>query len=307
MDFKAKVVKHWPAYTMGVVVALIFILATVTFQTAEFEHTVLIHLGQPQQHLYAPGLHFKLPYPIDRVWREDKRIRSFGGVEGKLEETQTADGKNVTVSMSVNWRIAEPIVFIERLRTVAQAELELNALMRSAKNAVIGRYRLNQLVNSDINLLKLKRIENDFLNLVAKQAANYGIAVESAGIQHLGFPQDVASSVFERMRAERKRLAERYLGEGKGEAEKIRAQAKTKAAKIVAEAEAQAKMLKAEGEAEAAKYYAVFKKNPSLAIFLRKVEALKRSVGKKTTLILDTDSVPFDLLDKNPLKEKGSK
>jgi len=302
-----KVVKHWPAYAMGVVVALIFILATVTFQTSETEHAVLIHLGKPQAEVYTPGLHLKWPYPIDKVWKADRRIRSFGGSEGKLEETQTSDGKNVTVSVAINWKIVDPITFIERLRTVEQAELELNALMRSAKNAVIGRFRLNQLVNTDADSLKLNEIEHAFLRVVASQAKNYGIYVQSAGIQHLGFPQDVANSVFERMRAERKRLAERYLGEGKGEADKIRAEARTEASKIVANAEAEAKMIRAKGDAEAAKYYAVFKQNPSLAVFLRKLEALKKSVGTKTTLILDTNSAPFDLLEKSPISKKSSK
>ncbi len=296
MDFK--IAKHWPAYAMGLVVAAIFVLATVSFQVAEFEHAVLIRLGKPQKELYKPGLHLKWPYPVDRIWKADNRLRTFGGNEGRLEETQTADAKNITVSIAVNWRISDPITFIERLRSIERAEFEINALMRSAKNAVIGRYRLNQLVNTDRKKLKLEQVESDMLKLVRSQAVNYGIDVVSAGLQHLGFPQDVAASVFERMRAERKRLAERYLGEGRGEAERIKAEAGAKASEIIAEAEAQAKMTRAEGDAAAVEYYKVFKQSPELATLLRKLDALKKSVDKKTTLVLDTDTVPFDLLGK---------
>ncbi len=297
-----KFMKHWPAYCMGILVGLVFLFSSFSFQVNEYEKSVLIRLGKPLATVYKPGLHFKWIYPIDRVWREDGRLRVFGGKVGKLEETQTADGKNILVSIAINWKIDDAVLFIERLHSVTRAESELNTLIRSAKNAVLGNFRLDQLVNSDLNKLKIEQVGKDLLVVIKRQALTYGIAVESVGVQQLTFPESVASAVFERMRSERKRLVEKYLGEGNGEAIKITAAADAQAERILADAEAQAKMIRASGDAEAASYYKVFNRNIELAKMLRKLEALKRSLDSKTTLILDTDSAPFDLLKGTQVK-----
>ncbi|MGL4853947.1 MAG: protease modulator HflC [Lentisphaeria bacterium] len=295
-------VKHWPAYSMGILVGVIFLFASLSFQVAEYESAVLIRFGRPLETKYESGLHFKWFYPIDRVWKEDRRIRSFSGKEGRLEEMQTADGKNVVVGVTSNWRIANEIEYIQRLRTIENGERELSSLLRSAKNVVIGSYALGDLINPNMKELKILEAESKMLKIVKEQAALYGIEVISVGFEHLGFPKEVSNSVFERMRSERQRLSQKYLGEGRGEAEKIKAQADAKASGIIAEAEAQAKIIRAEGDAEAAHFYSVFKKSPQLAIFLRKLEALKGSMGNNTTLILDTDSIPFDLLKSDSIE-----
>ncbi len=292
-----KLLKHWPAYSMGLLIAIIFIAASITFQVAENENAVVIRLGEPLTTRYEPGLHFKWFYPIDRVWKEDKRLRTFSGTAGRLEETQTADGKNVMVEISVIWNIQDSILFIQSLKTIDNAEKELNSLMRSAKNAVLSKFRLDQLINVDSDKVKTADFEMAMRQQIMEQAKEYGIAVQNVGLQHLGFPQEVASSVFDRMRAERNRLSERYLGEGQGEAAKIKALADSKAGEIMTKAEAEATMIRAEGDAAAAKFYAAFKKSPELATFLRKLKALKKTVDGSTTVILDTKSAPFDLFE----------
>jgi membrane protease subunit HflC len=289
--------KHWPAYTMGLLVGLVFLLSSFSFQVNEYEKVVVIRLGKPLARVYAPGLHFKWIYPIDRVWRADGRLRVFSGKVGRLEETQTSDGKNVMVSVSVNWRIADAVLFIERLHSAQRAEGELNTLVRSAKNAVLGHYRLSELVNSDVKKLKLSQVSDDLLKILKRQAVTYGMEVVSVGVQQLTFPESVASSVFDRMRSERQRLIEKYRGEGNGEALKIKADADADAQQILADAEAKAKMIRAEGDAASAEFYKVFNQNLELAKLLRKLDALKLAIDAKTTLVLDTDAAPFDLLD----------
>jgi len=291
--------KHWPAYTMGLLVGFVFLLSSFSFQVNEYEKVVIIRLGKPLSTVYSPGLHFKWFYPIDRVWREDGRLRVFSGKVGRLEETQTSDGKNIMVAIAINWKIKDPVLFIERLHSVARAESELNTLIRSAKNAVLGHYKLSELVNSDPAKLKISQVSVDLLKVVKNQALTYGIDIVSVGLQQLTFPESVASSVFERMHSERQRLIEKYRGEGNGEALKIRADADADAQRILADAEAKAKIIRAEGDAASAEYYKVFNKNLRLATLLRKLEALKLTIDSKTTLILDTNSAPFDLLNQS--------
>ena len=294
--------KHWPAYTMGLLVGFVFLLSSFSFQVNEYEKVVIIRLGKPLAKVYSPGLHFKWIYPVDRVWREDGRLRVFSGKVGRLEETQTSDGKNIMVAIAINWKIKDAVLFIERLHSVTRAESELNTLVRSAKNAVLGHYKLSELVNSDSKVLKISQVSDDLLKVVKNQALTYGIEIVSVGVQQLTFPESVASSVFDRMRSERQRLIEKYRGEGNGEALKIKADADADAQRILADAEAKAKIIRAEGDAASAEYYKVFNKNLKLAKLLRKLEALKLTIDSKTTLILDTNSAPFDLLNQS---EKG--
>ncbi|MCK5835326.1 MAG: protease modulator HflC [Lentisphaeria bacterium] len=291
--------KHWPAYTMGLLVGFVFLLSSFSFQVNEYEKVVIIRLGKPLKQVYSPGLHLKWIYPIDRVWREDGRLRVFSGKTGRLEETQTADGKNIMVAISINWKIKDAVLFIERLHSISRAESELNTLVRSAKNAVLGHYKLSELINSDTKILRISQVSSELLKVLKDQALTYGIDIVSVGLQQLTFPESVASSVFNRMRSERRRLIEKYRGEGNGEALKIKADADADAQRILADAEAKAKIIRAEGDAASAEYYKVFNKNLKLATLLRKLEALKLTIDSKTTLILDTNSAPFDLLNQS--------
>ena len=98
------------------------------------------------------------------------------------------------------------------------------------------------------------------------------------------------------MIAERKRVADKYIAEGESEARKIRISADSAKVIKLADAEAEAKEIRAKGDAEAAKHYAVFKQNPALAEFLRKLDALREIMKGRTTIVVDTNTAPFDLL-----------
>jgi membrane protease subunit HflC len=101
------------------------------------------------------------------------------------------------------------------------------------------------------------------------------------------------------MISERQRAAQKFLSEGDAQANDIRIKADGEVRKMLADSEAQAKEIRAQGDAKAAQYYGTFKKNPELAIFLRKLQSLQKVMKSKTTLILDTDSAPFDIMKMN--------
>ena len=287
--------KHWPTMLLGLIVAVILLTAVFSFQLNQTEAAVLTTFGRPSV-VAEPGLHFRWPFPFQEVYRFDKRIRCYEGSSGKLEETVTKDGHNIIVGSYVNYRIGDVNAFFSKLKDVANGEDVLNTLMRSAKNTAFGQRNFDQIVNDNGKMLKLDAVTADIKASLVKDTAEFGIEIIGVGINTLGVPKTVTEKVFERMIAERKQFADKNLAEGKREAKEIRVKADLERDNIIANAEAEAQKLRAEGDAAAAKFYKEFAKDPELAGFLRKVDALRLIMEKDTTLVIDTNVPPFDLL-----------
>lgn len=287
--------KHWPTMLLGLIVAAILLVAVFSFQLSQTQVAVVTTFGRPAL-VSKPGLHFRWPYPFQRVYEFDKRLRCFSGSEGKLEETMTKDGHNILVGIYVTYRISDAKVFFTSLENVTNAEKQLNSLMRGAKNSAFGSYDFNEIVNAD-GKMKLDKIQSDILETLKKRTKDYGLDIESVGINTINVPKTISEKIFDRMIAERKKESDRIIAEGEMEAKDIRTNADTERAQILAEAQADAKVIRGRAEAEAAQYYKTFSQKPELAAFLRKLEAL-RSILKegRTTLVVDPSTAPFDLL-----------
>jgi len=299
---KKTVSRHWPMICLAVLVILIFVLSMVTFQVQETEYAIIKSFGKAKVDAngevvqYSPGLHLRMPF-IDQVWRHDKRLQCYELTKGQHEQVTTKDEYQIVVSNYILWRIGDPALFLKRLKSTADAEEKLDAVVRNSRVEIIPQYNFSDMVNTERSQAKMAEIENAMLEKIRSTTMQeYGIEVTKVGFRQLGFPEAVSSKVFDRMRAERASKAEKYLAEGNKEAQQIRSEADRKANAIMAEAEAEAKRIRGQGDEAAAKYYAVFNKNPELARFLRSLEALKTSLGENDTLILDTDTPPFSLL-----------
>ena len=289
-----KFFKHWPTILLGVIVAAILLVAVFSFQLNQTESAVVTTFGRPTQ-VTEPGLHFRWPFPFQRIYRFDHRIRCFEGGSGKLEETMTADGQNILVGIYVNYKISDAKQFFVTMENLTKAEADLNSWMRGFKNAAFGQYRFNQVINVDPKQMKLNEIQEKIRTDLAKRASEFGMEVVSVGINTINVPKSISEKVFERMIQERQRAAAERLAEGDREAKNIRIKADSRKAILLADAEAAAKEIRAKGDAEAAQYYAVFKQNPELAEFLRKLDSLRSVMKNRTTLVLDTDVAPFNL------------
>ena len=299
----SKFFQHLPTVLLGIVVAVVLLLVLVTFQVSETECAVMTTLGNIEKKAdLKPGLHFRWPYPFQRVYKFDRRLRCFEGNAGKLEETSTADEQNILVGIFVEYRIADAEKFFVSLERIGEAEQRLNNWMRAARNATFGRYRFNQIVNVDAKEVKLAQIQQEMLAEIRKNAAPFGLEVQAVGINAFNVPSTISEEVFKRMIQERKSAAEKFLSTGALEAGKIRTAADKAKADLLTDAEAKAKTIRAEGDAEAARYYEVFKANPELAAFLRKLDSLRRIMQSRTTLVLDTGAAPFDLLNADAAK-----
>jgi membrane protease subunit HflC len=246
-----------------------------------------------------PGLKFRLPWPINKVTHYSKRLQLL---EDTVEELQTADGKSVIVKTYLTWRIENPLDFYVTLKDPAEAQRQLSSRLREIRG-LISRYRLDELVNLDKNAIKLAEIEDQAKATLEKSLAQsgYGLKVESVGIYKIVLPESTTQKVFETMITTRERLSENALQEGQAQASAIRSEAESARERILAFAERRAQTIRSKGDREASKEYESFAANEDFAVFLRKVEALKKMLDHNTTFVLSADSLGIlDWFNRDP-------
>ena len=280
----------------GALLALIFLAILFFFQVRQTEVAVVTTFGKFSKSILEPGLNIRWPWPIQKVYKLDNRLRNF---ERKFEQTRTKDGRPLLVTLFIAWKIENPRVYLERFPAANPGIIEgtLESLVRDTKNGVIGQYNFSDLISTNRAEVKLRQLEEDMLETIRKKAHdNYGIKVELVGINRIGLPESTTEEVFKRMTAERNRLIREYLSEGQAEADIIAAEANLERDKLIAAANSERTKILGGAEAEAAKHYAVFRQEPELAKFLFDMKALRESTKTRTTLILDQQTPPFNRL-----------
>jgi membrane protease subunit HflC len=281
-----------------VLIVAIMGLYLVSFQVREIESALVTTFGKPTRQMTEPGWYFKWPTPVERVYKFDSRLRVF---EGDLGETTTKAAVPIIVNTYVVWKIAEPLQFFNALATLSEAKSKLRSQLADTQNKIIGKHYFAEFVNSDPEQIRFEQISAEMLaDLKEAVRADYGIEIKDLGIKQLKVNEEVTKDIFERMKAERKRRTEATIAEGNAEATKIRTDADSKKTELLAAAEARAKAIRGEGDAEAAKFYKMLEADPDLAMFLRDIEALKKILEKRSTVVLSADSEPFKLLKKMP-------
>jgi membrane protease subunit HflC len=279
---------------IGSLLLMLFLVLLFLFQVRQTEVAVVTTFGKATRPITEPGLYFKWPWPIQKVTKFDRRLQ---GLEGKFEETLTDDERNLLIMVFAAWRIADPALFYSRFNgSIPVAERSLENIIRTAKNAIVGRHPFADFISVTPGGLKFDQIEEEILRAIQQDAAPQGIEVQIARIKRIGIPESVTEKVFDRMRAERTKEVERLRAQGQEEAIKIRSAADLERDKLLAAAEAQARRIRGEGDAEAAQSFAVFRQNTNLAILILKLNALESALKERATLILDPRTAPFDLL-----------
>jgi membrane protease subunit HflC len=215
-------------------------------------------------------------------------------------------------SIYVGWQISDASVFLSTFPgdpsvSLPNAQGKLEGILRTAKNAIIGKHPLSDFVNADPKDLKFGAIEKEIEQSVQSQLStnDYGIRLEFLGFKKIGLPEPVTQTVFDRMKSERQVLISRAENEGRKEAQIIESTADGEAARTIANAQATATRIRAEGEAEAAKTLPIFQRNPDLAIFLLRIGAWQQSLNQRSTLIFDERYPPFDLFRSLPTNTPG--
>ena len=283
---------------IGVLLIFIVGLLLFVFQVSQSEVVLVTTFGKPTRDIGSPGPHLKWPWPIESVHRFDQRVQNF---EDKFTEGLTRDGFNLSASVYVGWKITDPKAFFPKFagttEPITEAERTLDRMLGNTKTAIIGNHPLSDFLAPGSEGNRFVEVEHEILTNLQAQVKDqpYGLEIQFLGIKKLGLPEKVTQSVFERMQSERKVLADTYQWEGESEASKIKSEADRRAAEVLATASAKATEIKGLGEAEAAKSLAEFQKNPELAMFIFRLNALENSLKDRSTLILDQRTPPFDL------------
>jgi membrane protease subunit HflC len=275
-----------------VVVIIVFMMCA--FQVRFTETAVvtrfdeIVKTVEPQQ----AGLHFKMPWPVDRIHRYDTRLRSF---ETDFRQLGTEDQKTIVLTAYATWRIADGKQFLKAVSKEDAAAAKIRDLLENRVSIVLRTHPLSHLVNVDPNEMKFAQIEKEFLAGIRDQAMNnYGIDIVTVGIKRLGIPESVTQEVFSRMKEDRQKTIKELTAEGLAEGQKIRVSAEEIANKILARAAAYAKQIEAEGDAIAAGYNSEFMKDQKLSNLLKTKETLLKVLeGGQSTLVLDANKFEF--------------
>ena len=282
--------------TLIVAIAIgLLILNSVFFEVKEIEQVVITQFGKPVKVIREAGLYAKIPDPVQSVRRFDKRLLLY---DVKPSEYLTADKKNIILNMYAAWQIVDPRTFLASVRERRTAEILLADVISAEVGAAIGKIPLSAMVSIDPEKVMVDSIMAVVTaNCRAKALKNYGIDVKHVRMKQLQMPEQNLESVFQRMRAERQRMAKKYRSEGDEEAIKIRAEADKQKRTMMAQAYREAEIIKGEGEAEAARIYATaFSQDPKFYKLVRTLQAYETFLNDKTTVILSTDSELLRLL-----------
>jgi len=257
------------------------------------EYALVLRFGRVVKVVAEPGLHVTTPF--DRVVRLDRRL-----LFSRLPRSEylTADKKNVVVESLATWRIVDPERFLAALATREAAEVRLADAILAEIGAVIGRYPASVLISTDPAQSRYQLILSEICRQTAEFAGpTYGIDVLSVDLRSLSLPEQNLEHVFDRMKAERSKIAKENRSEGELEAKKIVAEADREKSGIDADAAEVAARIKAEGDSEASRTYATaFRQNPRFYEFVRTLSAYDKVIDDKTTLFLPTDAEVMRML-----------
>lgn len=265
------------------------------FPVTESTAVVVTRFGKPVRELTDPGPYLKWPWPIDTAHVIDLRRRTFNT---PYTATFTRDKRNVILLAYVVWRVDRPLTFLQAAGTPEAAEKKLDGMVTAAKNLHLGRYDLSALVSTNPADLKADEIERAILDEVKGPAlSKFGVAVEQVGFKRVAFPEENVPAVLANMRAERKAEAARIRAEGERVAQGIRGDALVKTEETLRQGREEAGRVRGQGEKEAAEIYAkAHDLDPEFYKFWRSLEALKKVLGARATVILRTDQGFFDVL-----------
>lgn len=258
--------------------------STSVYHVNQNEKAILFRLGEMVSSDLKPGLHFKTPV-INNVSTFDARVLTL---DAKSERFLTSEKKNVIVDSFAKWRIGDVGLFYTTVGgDEFQANLRLDQIMKDAMRSEFGVRTIKQLVAEDRS-----ELSDTLLEKLSPTAAKFGIELIDIRIKRIDLPQEVSSSVYQRMRAERERVAREFRSQGAESAEQISAEADKQRQVLLANAQREAENIRGRGDAQSADIYAKsYGKNPEFYAFHRSLQAYQASFEKtQDTLVIKPDS-----------------
>ncbi len=275
-------------------IALIYVLSSSIFVVDQRKFAVVFSFGQIVRVIEKPGIQMKYPAPFESVRFFDRRILTIDNPEA--ERFITAEKKNLLVDSYVKWRIVDPRKFFisfkgdERL-----AEDRLTQLVRSALNEEFTKRTVRELISD-----QREEVMQGIRKKVADDASDIGVEIVDVRLKRVDLLAEISDSVYRRMEAERKRVANELRSTGAAESDKIRANAERQRDTILAEAYRDAQKIKGAGDAKATALYAeAFGRDPQFAQFYQSLEAYRSSFkDKKDIMVVEPNGEFFKFLHK---------
>ena len=263
------------------------------FTVDETELAIKLRLGEVIRADYEPGLNWKIP-AVHTIRKFPKRILT---ISDRPERVFTAENEALEVDFFVKWRIVDPVRFYTS--TGGSAVIGDDRLSEIIKNAVVTEFG-KRTVTEAISVGRAELMQ-DMLTTAAATAEDLGVELIDFRVKQVEFMEDVRNSVYQRMAAERKRIAAERRAEGRAVAEQKRASADRERTVILADAYRDGQKIRGEGDATAAATYAnAYNKDPEFYAFYRSIDAYRKSMGKQgDLLVLDPDNDFFRYLNES--------
>lgn len=259
------------------------------FIVDETEQVVILQLGKPVKTITEPGFNVKLPFPFQEKIVFDDRLLEY---DSPPEAILSKDKKSLIVDNYVRWKIVDPLQFLKTVQAIPTAKSRMDDIVYSELRRELGTHDMVEIITQN---------REEIMDVVTKASneatLSYGISVIDVRIRRVDLPAENEESIYARMEAERKRQANKFRSEGSEEAQKIRAATDRDKTIILADAYKEAERIRGEGDAEAVQIYArSYSSDPKFYEFVRTLDAYKKVVDDKTTLVLPSDSKLFKLL-----------
>lgn len=270
-----------------VLVALLLVASGSFFIVQQHEVALLLRLGKIEDVNNEPGLHFKLPL-VQNVLLFDRRIQTS---DAQPQRFLTAEKKFVVVDSYVKWRIADAAQYY---RSTGGSVLTTSRLLAEQINTALrnefGKRTIQEVISGE-----RAKIMDTLAKNADDKASNLGVEIVDVRVKQIDFPERVSSSVYERMRSERERVAKEWRAQGAEAAERIQADADRQRTEILANAYREAEILSGEGDAKSAEIYAnAFNRDTEFYAFWRSLKAYRDVFGDGgSVMVLDPDSEFF--------------
>jgi membrane protease subunit HflC len=274
------------ALVVGAVVVAVIVRASM-FVVDQRQFAIVFQLGQIVRVITEPGLYFRLPL-VQNVEYQDRRILTID--TPVADRVQTAEKKNLLIDSFVRWRIGDPRAFrVSFPAGERAAEERIGTLVRDALNSAVNRRTVNEITSR-----QREKAMEEIRAAVQEATKGLGVDIVDVRLKRVDFVPEISESVFRRMEAERKRVANEQRSIGHAESEKIRADADRQREVLLAEAYRDAQKIKGEGDAKASAIYAqAFGQNPEFAQFYRSLEAYRTTFDKRSDVLVVDKSAEF--------------
>ncbi|HEX8606020.1 MAG TPA: protease modulator HflC [Pseudoduganella sp.] len=259
----------------------LMLLSSTVFVVDQRKFAIVFALGEVKQVINEPGLHFKMPPPFQNVMYLDKRILTLDSPEA--DRFITAEKMNILVDSFVKWRIVEPrLYFVSFGGDEGRARDRMAQIVKAALNEEITKRTVREVISGQRG-----KVMEAIRSKVVNEAQQIGVQILDVRLKRVDYVEQINNSVYERMKAERLRVANELRSTGSADSEKIRADADKQRSVILAEAYREAEKIRGEGDAKASGIYAeAFGRNPEFYKFYRSLEAYRGSFKTKADVML---------------------